>query len=511
LSLLAFAGKRSVQDFEFTNSDRLTMKLFLEFVPEQTTVHRKRLSYAFRLFCAIYGHHPIENAEEGQADDVCITYSSRRKGDDRRKTLKLANLYWPRPLGSPAPRPTTFEEQSESTVLFHAPPTGERPDWLGEIFEWVSCADEYSIRNLDSVGRVPFSESYICRHELDPRKPYAAIAMEFLQLALCELVPHSSPVPVSPAGGSTHFIVNTHDVDFVPIRPLDSLKRLAKNAVISLAIYKSPFCALSQVDKLLAMMLSKQDVLDQLPGLLAMEAQARIPATYFFLCRKAHPRDGNYRIEQPMVLNLMHSLASQGMEIGLHGSYTSVDNPETLSSEFDRLRKQGFEALGARQHWLRFTLRRLIPALERSEALYDASIGWQDQIGFRACACFPFPPYNFECECASTFLELPLVVMEESLVHARVPQREWFDCVAEVLRASRRYGWGGLSVLWHPNAFGGGQLPEAIGEVFYELVKRREEWRDTWVSAFGLVRSVRQRFSEVGLLPSPKWSAWCEL
>ena len=370
------------------------MDLFLEFAPEQTVIHRSRLSYAFRLFCAIYGHRSIDNVEEAYATGVWITYTSSQKGNDRRKIFNLANLYRPRPLSSRAPSPKSFSEHGESTVLFCAPAPGERPDWLGEIFEWVSCADEYSIRRLDTIGRVPFSESYIGRHKLDPLKPYAAIAMEFLQRALCQLVPHSSAVPVSPAGEAKHFIVNTHDVDFVPDGYIGRVKRLSKNAVVSLAVYKSPSCAFKQIKELFFMMASKRDVLDQLPSLVAREVQAGISATYFFLCRQGHPRDGNYRIGDPLILNLMHSLESQGMEIGLHGSYTSLDCRVTLSSEFDRLRKQGFEASGSRQHWLRFTLQRLIPALERSGALYDTSIGWHDQIGFRAGACFPFPPYN---------------------------------------------------------------------------------------------------------------------
>ena len=72
--------------------------------------------------------------------------------------------------------------------------------------------------------------------------------------------------------------------------------------------------------------------------------------------------------------------------------------------------------------------------------------------------------------------------------------------VAELLATSRTYGWGGISLLWHPEAFGGGQLPMGIGRAFCDLVNLRSEWKDTWISAGELVRKVCHRYIEAGLM-----------
>src|SRR5262249_53538116 len=108
------------------------------------------------------------------------------------------------------------------------------PDWLGEIFEWISCADEYSCCTRDYINRVPFANSYVGRHKLSPTKPFAAIAMRALQCALQRLLPGTGLVPRSPVREARHIIVNTHDVDFLPLGRVNTVRRLLKNAAISI-------------------------------------------------------------------------------------------------------------------------------------------------------------------------------------------------------------------------------------------------------------------------------------
>lgn len=476
------------------------MRIFLEFSRDQTGPHRARLRYAFSLFCAIYGHQPILASEQADSADVWISYSPCCSQANLRPVLKLSNLYRPRPPHEPAPPPTKFRLGSEKTIVFYSPPPDQHPDWLGEVFEWVSCADEYSIRARTSVGTIPYAASYVARHKLDVRLPYAAIAMRFLQWGLSTIVPGLSSDPVSPTPTACHFVVSTHDVDFLPVSYRASLGRLAKNAIISLKGYKSAALALQQARKIIFMAVGRANPLDQLPSLVRAQLQRGCNASYFFLTSRRHRRDGNYKIDDAAVIDLMRSLELQGMEIGVHGSYTSLDGPQGLAFEFAQLRQLDFCPQGSRQHWLRFTLDRLIPACERAQALYDTSLGWSECIGFRGGACFAFPPYNFTEERAAGFLEIPLVVMDGNLLKRGGSEEDWYNQATEVLSTSRQYGWGGFSVLWHPTAFGGGQMPYGIAEVFWKLVDHREEWKDSWVSAADFVRSVHKRYVDVGLL-----------
>jgi len=475
------------------------MRIHLEFAPEQENLQRVRLKYAFSLFCAIYGHETVP-IEQASSADVRIIYSPAQQGIGSRPALRLSNLYRARSIREPAPAPKQFERHSRRTVLFYSPTPGAEPDWLGEIFEWVSCADEYSIRRRDALGRIDFRDSYFGRYHLDVGVPYAAVAMRFLHEALCQSLRGKRVDEDYRTGDGTHLVVNTHDVDILPAGYLGSLYRLAKYSLISLLVFRSAASAAVQAGKAMSMAMGGANPLDQSPRLLRNEVSKRVGATYFLIARQQHRRDANYRIDDPAVVELMRSVERQGMEVALHGSYSSLEHPAQLAAEFKLLREQGFEPRGNRQHWLRFTLDRLIPAVEQSGALYDTSLGW-DCSGFRAGACFAFPPYNFEFERASTFLEIPLAVMEIGLVSEGIPKQNWYDHVSRVLSNSRQYGRGGISLLWHPTAFGAGQLPQEIDQLFWKLIEQRQEWNDTWVSALDFVRLESAKYIKVGLLP----------
>ncbi len=470
------------------------MRIGIEFTAEQESVHRARLDYAFRLFCAVYGHEPVSAARQNESADVSISYAGglAKPGSPR---VALSNLYRPRAPRDPAPAPHRTEIDSETSVLLYPPEPGRTPDWLGEIFEWVSCADEYSVQTRDPVGRIPFADSYLGRHGLDPKIPYASAAMRRLE----RLVLSAARLPGF-SRAQSQLIVNTHDVDYLPGGYFSNLKRLAKNAAISLIHHRRPGLAAGQTLQALSMMVGGWNPLDQLPALLAGEKQRNVGATYFFLLRSLHARDGNYGIESPGTVDVLKKFSASGMEIAVHGSYTSSETEQGIASEFAALREAGFAPAGNRQHWLRFTLDRLIPALEQAGVGYDSSLGWSDRIGFRAGASFPFPPYNFEEERPAHFLEIPLAVMDQSLRNLVGGKDAWYDEITKLFAISREYPGSAIVVLWHPTAFGGGQLPREVGDTFWRLVESKADSGDEWVSGRDCLSSIRPRYEAAGLL-----------
>jgi hypothetical protein len=471
------------------------MKIALRFNSSQSPAHQSRLRYAFRLFCAVYGHEPVVNGVKADTADLQITYSNDCAIRGGTRVLRLYNGYRPRALKSPAPRPRTFVRDGRTTVLFYPPEKSEEVDWLAEIFEWASCADEYSVSALDSIGRIPFEKSVFGRYQLDERTPYAALAMWFLQNAISKLFPDDEERTRVRGLDFRHAIICSHDVDFIPLGYLSTLGRLAKNSLI--ALEESPALAFGIAARTVRFALGGNNPLLNVEQLAASEQSSGITSSFNFIARRGHRRDGNYRMDNQAVISLAKRLQSTGMEVGVHGSYTSLDTDNRLAEEFEILQKHGLHPLGGRQHWLRFSLGRLIPAVEKARALFDTSLGWQSRIGFRAGACFPFPPYNFFEERPARFLELPLAVMDQALPPKA---EEAFSSVAEMLATSRIYGWGGISILWHPAVFGGGQLAPGIGRTFYDLLNARFEWQDTWLSAREFVRKIRNRYIEAGLM-----------
>jgi hypothetical protein len=465
-----------------------------------------RIAYAFRLFCAIYGHQPVVDRADRPAVDVILTYLVRA-GDAAQPTVLLTRGYRARSPHQPAPPPMSYTDGAINTLLHFSPSHSQSPDWLGEIFEWVSCADEYSVTQFDEVDRPLFSATYAGAHGISTHIPYAAIAMQCLQRQICRAVPRAEENPRAPQGlganPDAHYIVPTHDVDYFPAGRLHAINRLVRNAVISSVLANRPVLGVRQAVHAARVAAGvASDPLDTI-ALLAQEERRRgIPATFNFLVQHAHRLDATYTIEHNGVASTMRWLQSQGMEIGLHGSYTCLDSTSGVRRELAAMHAHGFHPQGVRQHWLRYTLDRLIPAIERAGLHYDTSIGWSARVGFRAGACFAFPPYNFAEERPAAFLEIPLVMMDQALRSPQNSVEQMLVIAEQALSESRRFGWGGISVLWHPTAFGSGWLPPEIGDVFWRLADARSDLGDRWMTAADFAAAIRHRYVETGLLPA---------
>lgn len=472
------------------------MKIHLDFDDSQTPVHRRRIDYAFRCFCAIYGHTPIPDSGSVSAD-VSISYSNRPRAQKYTVISKLPNLYRQRPADVSAPAPEFIRMNGSVLALIHGSNQGTA-DWLAEIFEWLSCADEYSIGERDPIGRIPFANTFIGRHSLDPLIPRAAVAMQHLQSSLTQAIGHCDAEGPR-TNDKAHCVVNTHDVDFLSTSRPGTSCRLAKNCLIS-CLNRSPALACAQAIDALRTAFGGDAPFISLQSLADSEKRRGASASYYFLVSHSHRRDGNYQTTDPGFLSLLEYLRRTGMEIGVHSSYTCLDDPEGLEAQYRILSALGFQARGGRQHWLRFSIDRLIEAVERAHARYDTSIGWTDQLGFRAGACFAFPPYDFISERPAEFLELPLVITDSALAALGSPTLA-AQTTNRILERSRCCS-GGFSILWHPASFGGAQLPVWVGDSFWNLMDLSMQHGDAWLSAESFLEQAHERYATAGLLSS---------
>jgi hypothetical protein len=489
------------------------MRIYLKMPDDAIPALRSRLNYAFRLFCAIYGHVPLIEPAKAENPDVTLRYtqSFSKAPAAAERTVWLSRGYRARRLRAPAPPPVKYAERGITTLLHHVPKGEHAPDWLWEIFEWVSCADEYSVSLHDSVGRPLFAATYAGRYNINMLIPYAAIAMLGLQRAICQVLPGAPETPRGPDETRSHLMIPTHDIDYFPMSRRHAVNRLLRNAVFSGLVAKHSLLGMRQAGMALQVAMGMRlDPLHQIVQLAEEERRRGFSASYYFLTRHAHRRDASYTLEHSTVLDLMHWLESQGMEVGVHGSYSCMEHACGLQNEVTDMHDHGFHPHGGRQHWLRYTLERLIPAVERAELSYDTSMGWSDMIGFRAGACFAFPPYDFDKESAASFLEIPMVVMDQSLEPKRDGLKEMLERATAVLAASRQMGWGGISLLWHPSAFGNAWLPSGVGEIFWKLADLRTSCNDVWMKASDFMEKIQQRYVSVGLLPARDHSSVSE-
>jgi hypothetical protein len=458
---------------------------------------RKRLQYAFQVFASVYGYEVVD-ADAGDGTQVCV-YGAEGKNAKVGETFIPAR-YCARESGTPAPAPICHSLAGEDVYLFHGLSDSGNPDWLGEIFEWLTCPDESSSSQYDSIGRVSYAASVFAKRQISPSRPYASILMASLEGVLCggsHLLPASSPIT-----GVKHLVISSHDIDFYFSGITSAATRVIKNLAIALTVARSRSFFHDSLRQL-ARCLRGERIGDYLPEVLRCSKEAGIRSTLFVIAASTHRRDANYGLQD--IRHRLKTMREAGFEIALHGSYKSVVENCDLQTEACILAEEaGEKPLGSRQHWLRFdSPQKLSFCIEQAGLRYDSSWGWSDQVGFRNGAAFAFPPYNFEREEPCDFLLIPLVVMDCALQQLHSVDPDLAQKAAEkILQESRRFGWGGISILWH-NPVEPLSVCHEVNQIFWQQANRKEQYGECWISAREFINLALPRYQQAGLLKKP--------
>ena len=447
----------------------------LRFDKTACDVTHKRITYVVETFGALWGGAEIDQCPE-------IYYGV--KTDQSRCEVAILPTYVPRPP-EVTPSPPVWISAKDNAILktlgiekfpcFHAPSDGYDIDWIGEAFEWLSGADEYAIQKRDSVNRIAFEDSVFARFEIDPAIPWAGVCFAALNILIQKAHPSWPDRPLSPFGGSQTVIATSHDVDFIPVSKTDILKRYWKNVAIALLAVRD-------------IRLASQILYHGLPGVgpglhrclhhcIAREKALGVTSSYNIITsEQPHHRDCWYQVDKQVTQNYLDYILDNNMELGLHGSYRSMQTKGCLAEEAKMLRSAGYKVIGNRQHWLRFSGSELYEEVIGAQLSYDSTLGFSNHIGFRNGACFPFRPYQFEKEMAYPLLEIPLVMMDVAMEGYSWDTERLYSDANNILEMVRKFSWGGVSILWHDTVFSGAQIAMPIAELYWKLVSSSDRW-----------------------------------
>jgi hypothetical protein len=458
------------------------------------------MDYAFRVYAAIYGYRVVDDGSHEKARTV--VYGSRLGySSDQNGFLFIPALYQPALANQEIQKVTRHSYAGEEILLFHGlDPQTARPDWLGEIFEWLSSGHEKGIQIRDNVGRIPDAQMIFARQGIPAWKPHASCLMAWLENCLNgrESEPALPKAP-SPVPGVDHLVICSHDIDFYLTNRANALHRLLKNLAIAILQYKS-WDYFSANWSMIIRLLKGERIGDYLPTLISRLTERNATSTLFVVPQRAHRRDPNYSLGD--IASILRDAAQRSFPVEIHGSYTSSIEARTLLPEAVELRRILQRApTGNRQHWLRFgKTEDLFRSVEEAELRFDSSVGFTDQVGFRNGASFAFPPYNFQEERPYEFLEIPLAIMDGSLVEQSRVRSERPQFLADrVLAESRKRGWGGISILWH-NPVEALAVPDEINRVFWNCAANKESFREKWISTDHFFLLSLRRYREAGLL-----------
>lgn len=212
--------------------------------------------------------------------------------------------------------------------------------------------------------------------------------------------------------------------------------------------------------------------------LVDLSMEQGLDAAVYWKAPMAGAQNGGYDVRKRRVRNLVASLWTKGVEMGVHPSYETFGSLERLQLEVSALREfLGEERIGGRQDFLRWNPGTWV-LWDKLGLGYDATVGFADHIGFRAGTSYPYRPWLLFVGREAQLLEIPLMAMDSTTLgymnlSAEDAFRELHDC------AERCRTVGGVfSLLWHNTRLIGEGYPSIYRRLLNELAgSDRYDWR----------------------------------
>ncbi|MGH9686181.1 MAG: polysaccharide deacetylase family protein [Candidatus Acidiferrales bacterium] len=210
----------------------------------------------------------------------------------------------------------------------------------------------------------------------------------------------------------------------------------------------------------------------------------KLDSAVYWMASPPSARDSGYDPRHQKIRRVIGWLKEQGVECGVQPGYSTFRSPERLRREINLLREIfGDEQLGGRQHYLRWCVDTWIH-WEMCGLAYDSTLSYADHIGFRAGTCFPYRPWLLSLNRKADLLEIPLLVMDRTLLgYMKLSEEASVDVVRTCVERCRRVG-GVFTMVWHNNAL----LEPKYRSLYLELLKVLEcaeplDWKRECVSS----------------------------
>lgn len=209
------------------------------------------------------------------------------------------------------------------------------------------------------------------------------------------------------------------------------------------------------------------------------EAKQKTMSTFFLMTRAEDLDPRRNYFNDPETRREVFILMKP-RDVGLHGTTVASFDADTLEEELYPLRSHGFKHNGYRNHYLSFDYQRSFTNLEEIEFTYDSTLGYWENIGYRAGTSYPFFPYNLEENRTFHILEVPLIIMDTTLLSSKAmnltPHKAWKRIKGMINKAKRNHTH--ISILWHNNTFDSVDYP-GWGHLYWRIisyVRKQNGW-----------------------------------
>jgi hypothetical protein len=343
-------------------------------------------------------------------------------------------------------------------------------DFIKSAFYFLSGQQELKTEERDFIGRYPYKKSIQsklnCTH-----LPVVNYYFDLILQGLDFWCNHHGFKPVRRKQLFENFgFLLSHDVDRISFyHPREVLFKIKQLMGLSPLYYSKALTFKLFVKGILHNLnpFSTKDPWWNFDYLIELEKKMGIRSSFYFLRYEHRNMDSRYTFRKPKIKKLMRDLIDQGFEVGLHGTIASSENKESMLQQFAELSQASSTApVGIRQHFLRFNHPQTFRIQHETGLKYDTSLGFAEYDGYRNGYCYPFKPYDLERNEVIDIWEIPLVMMEVSVLNYRgVDFEELRRAAIHLISEATKFG-GIFSLLWHNCRLDESQYPGVVD--FYE-------------------------------------------
>ncbi len=399
------------------------------------------------------------NLEIKEFDQPGIVFYLSSEGLDEKKIYNIDDIPVLFPIGSM----NQFYSMKGDTVFFHH-------DIIKSAFYLLSGYQEYKSKKRDHLGRYLYD--YSLQKELDiAHKPLVNYYFNYIIHGI-ESFCQKNHLQLQKKQAFNNFgFTLSHDVDRVDSYHIfEVLLKVKQFMGMSPSPYppKIRFRLMLQSLFEYCNIFSKKNPFWNFEFLRNIEKRLHIKSVFYFLNRGQLHIDARYSLKEKRIRKLIEWLAQQERcEIGLHGTFASATTDQKLPQEKKKLEDVcSLPVKGCRQHFLNYKLPLTSTLQHQAGFIYSSTLGFPDHEGFRNSYCHPFKLFDFETQEIIDIWEIPLIMMEVTVLGYRKLDFDHITTVTETLLHEVQKFNGIYTLLWHNCQFDENLYPGI--KTFYE-------------------------------------------
>lgn len=333
-----------------------------------------------------------------------------------------------------------FVENIEEKIIFNI-------DIIQTLFYFLTSYEEFVINEYDKYGRFNINKSILYKFNLIQR-PIVNETITFLMEKI-NLYKNIAINKKELWKDKDFAVLLSHDVDIIS-KFLPFIKEM-RLYISMLLIDRKPKEMFKRVVSYIKSKLIKnyKDNINTFDYILDLEKKYNYHSSFYFMT------DGStYEIKNKKVKSLIKNITQLGNEIGLHPGLGTSNNEIKFMKQIIKFKNNTkFRSkIGIRQHYLSFYSAKTWNIHNKFKVLYDSSLGFPQIAGFKVGYCLPYKPYNLITNSVMKVWEIPLIVMDGSLLeYMKLDYLKSIEYISVLISEVRKHK-GVFVLLWHNSA-----------------------------------------------------------